>query len=76
MSELLSPEMLGVFATIISFVVGIIVRHPSYQKAKSTVSYSKEFLTKLDDALYDDKITEDEFRAIFDTGKKIMDRTS
>lgn len=71
---ILSPELLAIIATLISFAIGILSRQPSYEKAKSKFSQSKEFLVQIDDALYDNKVTEEEFRKIFDAGKKIIDK--
>jgi len=73
-TSILSPEVLGIIATIVSFVFGILAKQPQYQKVKSKFSQSKEFLTQIDDALYDNKVTEEEFRKIFDAGKKLVDR--
>jgi len=72
--SILSPEMMGIVATLVSFAVGILSRQVGYQKVKLKFSQSKEFLTTIDDALYDDKVTEEEFRKIFDSGKKLIDR--
>ncbi len=72
--SLLSPELLGIVATLLSFAFGILARQPAYQNIKSKFSLSKEFVTQIDDALYDDKVTEEEFRKIFDAGKKLIDR--
>lgn len=73
-TSLLSTEIIGMITTVISFVVGMLARQPAYQKVKAKFSQSKEFLTHIDDALYDNKVTEEEFRKIFDSGKKLVDR--
>lgn len=73
MNEFLTPEVLALITTILSFVVGFVARQPAYQKAKGLVTSSKQFLTEIDDALYDSKVTDEEFRKIFDAGKKIID---
>jgi len=73
-STIFSPQLFGIIATILSFVIGLLAKHPQYQKVKSKISQSKEFLTQIDDALYDPKVTDEEFRKIFDAGKKLIDR--
>lgn len=74
MSEFLTPELMGIIATLLSFAIGILLRQPAFQKAKIKISTSRQFLTEIDDALYDNKVTEEEFRKIFDAGKKIIDK--
>lgn len=73
-TSIITPELLGIIATLVSFAIGILSRQPAYQKVKLKFSQSKEFLTQIDDALYDNKVTEEEFRKIFDSGKKLIDR--
>lgn len=74
-SSVLSPELLAIIGTLLSFAIGILSRQAGYQKVKLKFSASKEFLTQVDDALYDDKVTDEEFRKIFDVGKKIIDKS-
>jgi len=73
-NSLITPETISIIATLISFAVGMLARQPAYQKVKGKFSQSREFLTQIDDALYDDKVTDEEFRKIFDSGKKLVDR--
>ena len=74
MSEItLSPELITLITTALSFIIGLLMKQPAYQKAKTVLSNSKAFLTEIDDALYDPKVTDEEFRKIFDAGKKVID---
>jgi len=75
-TSILTPEILGIVTVIISFVIGILAKQPAFQKAKSRISHAREFITQIDDALYDNKVTEEEFRKIFDAGKKLVDKNN
>lgn len=74
-STILTPEVITLITTLVSFVIGMIVKRPEYKKAKTQIATSNQFLTEIDEALYDDEISEEEFRRIFDAGKRMMDRS-
>jgi len=40
--------------------------------AKSKIKQLRVFFTDIDDALYDDKVTEEEFRKIFESGRNLL----
>lgn len=75
MSEL-TDLVITITTIVLPFVFGFLTREPKYQKAKTKLTDIRTFLVKVDDALYDDKITEKEFREIYDTGKKMIDSKS
>jgi len=68
----LSPELITLLSTLLSFVIGILARQPAFQKFKSKTKMSKSFIEEIDNALYDDKVTDEEFRKIFDSGRKLV----
>lgn len=75
-SSIFTAETLATIAVIISFVIGILAKQPAFQKAKGRLSNAREFIIQVDDALYDNKVTEEEFRKIFDAGKKLVDKNN
>ena len=62
--------IIGVVAT---FAVTILASWRYWRKFKTKLNRITTFMVTLDQALYDDKITEEEFRDLFEKFKKIIE---
>jgi hypothetical protein len=60
-------------SAIVSAGIGSIVTDFRYAKGKKIVKKIRIFIDGLDDMIYDDKVTEDEFRKQWEYGKGLVD---
>ena len=59
-----------IIVIILPVLIGIIGGRFGF--AKSKVKELRTFFTDIDEALYDDKISEEEFRKIFESGRNLL----
>lgn len=78
MELVLGEEWYVLIATVLSIVLTYLVSRKYYSKFKETVTDAKEaayalgeFLTELEKALQDDKITPEELKQLEEKGKKL-----
>ena len=62
--------IIGVVAT---FAVTILATWRHWRKFKTKLKAVREFVDTLDDALYDNSVSEEEYRALFEKFKKIIE---
>lgn len=55
-----------------TFLLGLVASIAFWQKLKDKIHALRNFLTTIDDAIYDDVVTEEEFRKIWESAKKII----
>lgn len=60
----------GIFGAI---VLGYVVNDMRYQKAKKILKAIREMVDHVDEAVYDDKITEEEFRGAWEHLKGLIE---
>lgn len=69
-------DMYNIATIIISFVVGWVSKHyvEIYSNSKKKISSIRELIDNVDDALKDDKVTEEEFLEIFSHAKEVIQK--
>ena len=70
----LTDLVITIVTIVLPFVIGILSREPWYQKAKMKLSESRQLLDDIDDAVYDDKVTEAEFRKAWDSARRLIQK--
>ena len=60
-----------IIASATTIVVGLVAGYKLYAKFKKKLGAIVVALSEVDKALYDDKVTEEEFRTIFEAFKKV-----
>jgi hypothetical protein len=70
----MTPEELLLFVapTVASFIFGIAAGYAKWGKFKNIFSAVRKFVDHIDDSIYDDKVTEDEFRKGWVLGRDII----
>lgn len=66
--------IITLIAIIAPLIIGFLARQPAYTKAKERLSQARDLLDNIDDAIYDDKVTEVEFQKIFDSARRIIQK--
>lgn len=78
LSDLFQSEeqFLNMLFLIGSFVVGWVARYYAYLYAnsKKKIRSMRQLIDNVDDALYDDKVNEEEFQKIFESAKAVIQK--
>lgn len=67
--ELDINTILTVLALLFTMMLGWVVGNQQYQKVKKALDAFTQMMKEVNDALYDDKVTEEEFRKIWEKAK-------
>ncbi len=69
-------EIINLAIPILSFAVGWVARYYAYiyANSKKKIRSIRELVDNVDDALYDDKVNEEEFRKIFESAKAVIQK--
>lgn len=61
--------ILTILSLLFTMLLGWIIGNAQYQKFKQTLDAFSMLITEVNTALYDDKVTEEEFRKIWERAK-------
>jgi len=62
-----------VISVVVTFAVVLLASWRYWGRFKAKLKAIREFIDELDDALYDDKISEEEYRKLWEKFKKIVE---
>jgi hypothetical protein len=69
-------ELINLAGLILSFSIGWIARYYAYiyANSKKKIRSIRQLIDNVDDALYDDKVNDEEFQKIFESAKAVIQK--